>query len=128
AVAALKARIEANRATCDLFNMDKLTAGLEDLYFQMAAEQARGELPKPELVNMAAYLEAGLDHEHELQELTGEVHYHEGFKARLAQRHRLRPLQADSRLWTADDIATVERPSWAAEVEAPTPLRRAARR
>ena len=35
AVAALKAKLEANRATCDLFNMDKLVARLEALYLEM---------------------------------------------------------------------------------------------
>ncbi|RAK60368.1 N-acetylglucosamine transferase [Phenylobacterium hankyongense] len=116
AIADLKARLERNRDTCVLFDMDRLTAGLEDLYFQMCAEQARGELPQPDLSNLEAYYKIGVQHEHEVEDLTVKADYHEAFRARLAERHRLRPLQADQRLWTAADIAAAEaRPGQAAE-------------
>jgi predicted O-linked N-acetylglucosamine transferase (SPINDLY family) len=108
AIASLKARLEANRDTCALFDMDAYVVALEDLYAQMCAEQARGELPQPDLTNLLTYLKVGLEHEHEIEELTGKADYHEAFRAKLAERHRLRPLHADKRLWTADDIAAAE--------------------
>jgi len=108
ALAALRARLEENRATCTLFDMDRFTAGLEGLYFQMVEEQARGELPRPDLTNLPAYFKVGLEHEHEVEDLTTKADYHEAFRARLADRHRLRPLALDSRLWTAEAIAEAE--------------------
>src|SRR5206468_6409538 len=51
-VAALKAKLELNRSTCDLFNMEKLAASLEALYAGMCADYLRGELPTPDLVNL----------------------------------------------------------------------------
>jgi hypothetical protein len=110
AVAALKARIDANRDSCALFDMDQYVARLEDLYRHMCAEQARGALPQPDLTNLLTYFKVGLEHEHEVEELTTKADYHEVFRARLAERHRLRPLHADRRLWTADDIAAAEAP------------------
>jgi len=108
ALAALRGRLEENRATCTLFDMDRFTAGLEGLYFQMVEEQARGELPRPDLTNLPAYFKVGLEHEHEVEDLTTKADYHEAFRARLADRHRLRPLALDGRLWTAEAIAEAE--------------------
>jgi hypothetical protein len=108
ALQSLRERLAANRETCVLFDMDMLTAGLEDLYFEMCAAHARGETPKPDLVNLLDYYEVGLAHDHEGEELSVKADYLETFKARLALRHRVRPLLADSRLWTAEDIAAAD--------------------
>jgi predicted O-linked N-acetylglucosamine transferase (SPINDLY family) len=50
-VAALKAKLEMNRPTCDLFNMEKLVAGLEALYGGMVADYHQDALPTPDLSN-----------------------------------------------------------------------------
>lgn len=104
----LRDRLAAGRDSCVLFDMDRLTASLEDLYFEMCAAHARGETPRPELTNLLDYLEVGLDRDHEAEELTVKADYLEAFKAGLAMRHRLRPLLPDSRMWTAEDIARAE--------------------
>lgn len=99
-VAALKAKLEANRDTCVLFDMDKLAASLEALYAGMCADYLQGELPIPDLVNLPAYLRAAHEFDHDAQEMLGLApDYDDFYRAKLAQRDRARPLQPDDRLW-----------------------------
>lgn len=128
ALAALKARLEANRDTCDLFNMEKLVSRLEGLYRGMAEDCAAGRLPRPDLANLEAYLNIGIGFDHEAREMLAERDYLGLYKGALERRHRVRPLHADSRLWTAADVAAAERPpqTEAAQAEAEQPARRRA--
>jgi predicted O-linked N-acetylglucosamine transferase (SPINDLY family) len=103
AVATLKAKLEANRDTCVLFDMTKLVASLEALYAGMCADYLQGELPTPDLTNLAAYLRAAVDYDHDAQEMLALApDYDDFYRAKLAQRDRVRPLQPDTRLWKAD--------------------------
>ncbi|HEX3699748.1 MAG TPA: N-acetylglucosamine transferase [Phenylobacterium sp.] len=104
-VRALKARLETGRASCDLFNMDKLTARLEGLYREMCLDHQAGRLPTPDLRNLEAYMAAGLEIDHEAKDLMLDPDYHELYRAALARRHQVRPLQPDSRLWTGEEAA-----------------------
>lgn len=125
AMADLKARLEAERATCDLFNMEQLTSRLEELYASMAEDHIRGRLPQPDLTNLDVYLGVGCELDHEVREILAEADYHGLYKAGLALRHLARPLRPDVRLWTtADVIATDARPD-AADIQ--SQLGRAAR-
>jgi len=81
---------------------------LEDLYRTMCSDHQKGRTPRPDLSNLDAYLEAGIGHDHENQELLAMADYHGLYKAGLARLHRARPMQADERVWTAEDIALVE--------------------
>jgi hypothetical protein len=74
----------------------------------MAHEHQNGAVPQPALANLDRYMEAGIDHDHEQQELLGFGHYHALYKAKLAQLHSARPIPPDARLWTADDVARAE--------------------
>lgn len=103
-VEALRARLEANRATSTLFDMDGLVAGLEDLYAHMCAEHQEGRTPQPDLINLERYLEIGVSFDHEAQEMLAEPNYNELYRSKLAERHRRRRMPADSRLWTAKDM------------------------
>jgi len=105
---ALRARLEAGRDTCELFDMELLTGRLEALYQEMRLDYQRNGAPKPDLTNLDAYLDAGAAHDHEAVEVQALVDYDGLYKAALAHRHRWRPLPADRRLWTAQDIAAVE--------------------
>jgi hypothetical protein len=125
AIGELKARLETNRASCVLFDMGLLTQKLEGLYAQMCAEYQAGELPTPDLANLAAYQAIGVAQDHESREMLTHPDYLGLYKAELARKHGVRPLIADTRLWTADDIAAAD----AAPVlqdEPPARLRRAA--
>jgi predicted O-linked N-acetylglucosamine transferase (SPINDLY family) len=113
-IASLKARLEASRMTCDLFNMEKLVDRLEALYGGMVADHQAGRLPEPDLANLAAYMSVGLDIDHEATDLMVEPGYHDLYRAGLARRNLVRPLQPDARLWAdaipAADAAAGARP------------------
>lgn len=95
-----KARLEANRATCDLFNMDLLTSSIEDLYRQMAEDYVReGAPPQPDLTNLHVYGDVGLDFDHDAEEMQMVRDYDGYYRAGLAKRDRMRPLTPDNRLW-----------------------------
>lgn len=119
AISAAKARLEANRATSTLFDTNLLTAKLEALYQGMAAEYRAGRLPQPNLTNLENYLEAGLAHAHETEEVLATANYHETYKTRLAAMHRARAMPVDGRLWNAADIASLEHPAQPAQPTAP---------
>jgi hypothetical protein len=103
-----RARLLAGRDTCTLFDMDKLTASLEGLYREMCDDHVHGRLPKPDLTNLPAYFEAGIEHDHEAIEMQAVADYHGFYKSELARLHRMWPLHADNRLWTHADIAKAD--------------------
>ena len=104
-VAALKAKLELGRRSCDLFNMEKLVSSLEGLYDGMVADYLQGELPTPDLANLDVYLRAAVDYDHDAQEMLAGPDYDAFYLARLAKRHRARPIPPDGRLWTAEAAA-----------------------
>ncbi|CAN7348629.1 N-acetylglucosamine transferase [Phenylobacterium sp. LjRoot225] len=105
-VAALKAKLELNRATCDLFNMDKLVRSLEGLYAGMCADYLQGELPIPDLANLDVYLKAAIEFDHDSQEMLGAApDFDEVYRAKLAVRNLARPLRPDHRLWRPAEAA-----------------------
>ncbi|MDE2487729.1 MAG: N-acetylglucosamine transferase [Alphaproteobacteria bacterium] len=101
-VAALKARLEANRTTCDLFDMEKLAARLEGLYREMVADYRAGRLPRPDLSNLEAYFAIGCGLDHEAEDVGQRADYHEIYRRGLAERDLVRPLRPDPRLWPGE--------------------------
>lgn len=91
--------LAAKRARCDLFNMEKLVARLEALFAQVARQHQRGRTPQPPIDNLDAYLEIGSGLDHEGEEMLALADYSGLYRARLAQRHAVRPLQPDRRLF-----------------------------
>ncbi len=110
-----KTQLRANRDSCLLFDTDKLVSSLENIYRAMAEEHRQGLVPQPDLGNLEAYFEAGLDHDHDLEEVLAVADYHEMYRAKLKRFHLSRPLVADSRLWHREDIALADRRSVDAE-------------
>ena len=111
AIAAYQRQLEETRHRCRLFDTDLLVKSLEDLYRKIAIEHQKGNTPRPALVNLDAYLEVAIEHDHETEELLAVPDYEARYKTRLARLHRARPLQADKRLWTNEDIAKADGPS-----------------
>jgi hypothetical protein len=107
-VAELKAKLTANRDTCDLFNMDKLVSCLETLYGEMVADYHAGRLPKPDLANAEAYLAVGVEIDHEEIEMQAVEDYEGFYLERLAAKHRYRRIPPDNRLWTAEAVARAD--------------------
>jgi predicted O-linked N-acetylglucosamine transferase (SPINDLY family) len=104
----LRQRLIANRDTCTLFDIDSLARELEALYAQMADEYHAGRLPRPNLANLDAYLDIGANMDHDASEIAAVADYEGRYREALAARHRNAPMQADGRLWTANEIGAVE--------------------
>ncbi len=68
-IEAYKAHLQANRDSCTLFDTGLLVGRLEELYRGMCEEYRMGLMPQPDLVNLDAYFEAGLDHDHDGEEV-----------------------------------------------------------
>ena len=108
-VQALKAKLEAGRATCDLFNMDLLAEKLEALYRDLCQAHQEGQRPQPDLANLDVYFEVGSAEDHETVETRAVEDYRERYRAALARRSRTRPVPPDNRIWSAEDAAAASR-------------------
>lgn len=97
-------KLKKGRSSSLLFDMALLVKSLEALYGQMCREHKQGRLPVPNLENLNSYLEAGVEHDHEGQEMLALSGYHELYKAKLQRMHLARPMRADGRLWTEAEI------------------------
>lgn len=104
----IRARLVANRDTCTLFDVAKLSRSLEDLYRQMRDEYRAGKLPQPNLANLDNYFEIGLSQDHEMREMGAVTDYDGFYTAQLARRHYHHPMPADGRLWTGTEEAEVK--------------------
>jgi predicted O-linked N-acetylglucosamine transferase (SPINDLY family) len=100
-LAAIKQRLAAGRDSCRLFDTPALVRDLEKLYRRMSDDLEQGKLPAPDLRNLEAYHEAAIDQDLENIELLSDEAYRSQYRARLAERHSLFPLSADSRLLSA---------------------------
>ncbi|HEY3669080.1 MAG TPA: hypothetical protein VGL19_23945, partial [Polyangiaceae bacterium] len=101
----LRARLRAGRDGCTLFDMPSLVRNLEGLYRTMWRAQEAGTLPRPDLKNLDVYLEVAQDRQPDAVEVQSLADYRGFWLERLARRHRHRPLEADSRLITAEVLA-----------------------
>ncbi len=98
-LATVKQRLIANRDRCLLFDTPRLVSCLEDLYGAMWDSFRTDQLPVPDLTNLDAYHEAGLDLDVETSELLGDEAYETRFREALALRANTVQLVEDSRLW-----------------------------
>jgi hypothetical protein len=104
-----RARLLANRETCTLFDVAKLSRHLEGLYRQMRDEYASGALPQPRLGNLDSYFEIGVAQDHEVREMGALTDYDGFYHAQLARRHYHQPMDADGRLWRGEE--QIEQPA-----------------
>jgi predicted O-linked N-acetylglucosamine transferase (SPINDLY family) len=123
-IEAYKEKLHAGRDACRLFDTQMLVDRLEDLYRTMASEHQKGRTPRPNLANLEAYLEAGIDHDHEKEEVLAIADYHGLYRGKLARLHLARPMHPDERLWTAKDIGLVESDTSRHEAQMPAKRRR----
>jgi predicted O-linked N-acetylglucosamine transferase (SPINDLY family) len=99
----IHARLAANRDTCTLFDVAKLSRALEDLYRQMRADYIAGNLPRPNLANLESYFDIGVAQDHEAREIGALTDYEGFYGAQLARRHYHHPMPADGRLWAGEE-------------------------
>jgi len=108
-VQALKAKLEANRATCDLFNMELLVEKLEGLYRDLCQAHQDGLRVQPDLANLDVYLAVGSAEDHEAVEFRAIEDYNGYYRAAIARRSRIRAVPPDNRIWSAEDAAAASR-------------------
>ena len=104
-----RARLLANRETCTLFDVARLSRHLEGLYRQMRDEYASGALSQPRLGNLDSYFEIGVAQDHEVREMGALTDYDGFYHAQLARRHYHQPMDADGRLWRGEE--QIEQPA-----------------
>lgn len=100
---ALRATLQANRDSCVLFDMDLLADKLEDLYGEMIAEHQAGARPRPNLANLATYLDIGVSLDRDDRESQAEPDLHGLYRRELELRQRIKAMPADGRLWEGGD-------------------------
>ncbi len=105
----VRQRLIANRDTCTLFDVAKLSRSLEDLYRQMRADYIGGKLPQPRLANLDAYFEIGVAQDHGVREIGALTDYDGFYRAQLARRHYHHPMDADGRLWVGEEKSDAPR-------------------
>ncbi len=101
ALAGLKQKLMAERASCLLFNTPLLVEKLEDLYRGMWEDYRSGCLPKPDLANMDAYHDIGIRLHVDDPTLAGSD-LTSRYRRELEAWHETWPLTANSRLWQGD--------------------------
>lgn len=84
-----------------LFDVPMLVHHLEELCHQMWSDYEAGALPVPDLTNLQDYLEVGIRHDQEAEDVLAITDYDDWWRQRLTDRHALRPLHPDSRLFPA---------------------------
>jgi len=94
----IRERLRAHKSTCTLFDMPLLVRSLEGLYQQMWQEFTDGKLPRPDLANMAEYLEVASQVKHDDLEVQTLPDYHKWWRQMLLERHQYRRIQPDRRL------------------------------
>jgi predicted O-linked N-acetylglucosamine transferase (SPINDLY family) len=94
----MREHLRAVRASSTIFDTPLLVRRLEELYQQMWRQFAGGDLPRPDLRNLEAYLEVGNEVNHDEVEVQAIHDYHTWWRDRLARRHSFRPIPRDDRL------------------------------
>jgi predicted O-linked N-acetylglucosamine transferase (SPINDLY family) len=93
-------RLTTDRDSCTLFDTPKLVSSLEALYAEMWRDFEQEKLPQPDLTNLGDYLEIGIAHNHETEEVLAIKDYQDWWREKLKQRNKVRPLEPDRRLFT----------------------------
>ncbi|MFH0880300.1 MAG: tetratricopeptide repeat protein, partial [Lentisphaerota bacterium] len=97
---AYREKLRAERDSCTLFDMPLLVRHLEQSYKQMWAQHEKGKLPRPDLSNLAAYLDVGIRANPDEIEAQTIEDYQGWWLDKLVRHHKLRPIPSDRRLVT----------------------------
>jgi predicted O-linked N-acetylglucosamine transferase (SPINDLY family) len=97
--AAYRETLAANRATCDLFDTDKLITHLDALLEDMWKDFVADRVPVPDLTNMGVYDEIGTDLDSDAMEMLARPDYLDLYRDKLREIDRHCPLPHDTRLW-----------------------------
>jgi predicted O-linked N-acetylglucosamine transferase (SPINDLY family) len=98
-LAALRAKLKANRDTCVLFDMPLLVRSLEQRYEEMWQDFRTGRLPRPDLTNLEVYNEIGMELDRDDVEMQAVDDYLDRYRRALAAKAESIYLGPDPRLW-----------------------------
>ena len=99
-LAAIRAALQRQHATCTLHDTQGFIRRLEELFWEMQGEAERGETPVPDLRNLDLYYEIGANLVLANTESDDDRTYRQRYLEKLAEWHDYTPLAPDSRLWT----------------------------
>jgi predicted O-linked N-acetylglucosamine transferase (SPINDLY family) len=117
--AALSRALTESRMSSVLFDTQRLVRRLESLFDEMWGDAEAGRVPVPDLTNLDAYSEIGLELGLAAGEGLAPGASREQYRERLAARHRVYPLKPDGRLW---DGGKGQGPQLDLAMGAPAPL------
>lgn len=98
-LAALAAKLRANRDSCALFDTPNLVRHLEALYRDMWQQAIDGRLPRPDLRNVDVYAEIGAELDRDDVEMAAVPDYLDLYRRKLAERDTFAMVPPDNRLW-----------------------------
>ena len=99
-LAAIKAALQRQHATCTLRDAPAFARRLEELFWQMQGEAERGETPVPDLRNLDLYYEIGANFVLANVEFVDDHAYRRRYLEKLAEWNDYAPIARDGRLWT----------------------------
>jgi hypothetical protein len=98
-LAAVRAKLAANRDSCVLFNTSLFAAKFEELYQEMWRDFRAGKLPRPNLANLEIYNDIGVELDEDNVEMLAVPNYEDLYKRKLVQKSDFFHLCEDGRLW-----------------------------
>jgi predicted O-linked N-acetylglucosamine transferase (SPINDLY family) len=84
--------LAAERDRCPLFDTPSLVRHLEALFREMWDDYEKDRLPQPDLTDLDAFLEVGMQIDHDVIEVQTVEDYQTWWQTRLDRRHQARPL------------------------------------
>ncbi len=94
-----RARLQAGRDSCVLFDIPLLVSRLEQLYREMWHDATLGRTPRPDLSNLEIYGEIGAGLDRDDVEMGAATNYRDMYVAALADRDAFQMIREDRRLW-----------------------------
>jgi len=91
-------KLRSVRDSSALFDMPGLVRHLEDLYREMWKDYESGQLPRPNLANLAALLDIGCQTKPDELEVQSIRDYNGWWLEKIARRNKSRPIDRDQRL------------------------------
>jgi predicted O-linked N-acetylglucosamine transferase (SPINDLY family) len=99
-LAAVRAKLKANRDRCVLFDTPLFTRSIEAVYDQMWAAFKAGNLPRPNLMNLNIYEDIGAELDRDDVELLTVPNYLELYRNALEAKDEQCYIPPDGRVWT----------------------------
>ena len=103
-LAAIKAALQLQQATCTLHDTPAFARRLEALFWQMQGEAERGETPVPDLRNLDLYYEIGANFVLANVEFEDDRAYRQRYLEKLVEWNDYAPLARDCRLWSEQPV------------------------